>query len=70
MTLPDPPVLLITDRHMGMRCLCFSLVSNLAAGVTEEPVNHEEVLEEGRRAAAKVRSLFGAILNDPQLVDG
>ena len=60
----------ITARHMGLRCLCFSLVSNLAAGVTDEPVKHEEVLETGRRAAGRIQGLLGAILRDPRLVEG
>ena len=31
--------------------LGISLVTNLAAGITGEPLNHEEVLEAGQRAA-------------------
>jgi purine-nucleoside phosphorylase len=57
----------IAARHMGMRCLCFSLVSNPAAGVAEGPVHHEEVLEAGRAAAGKVKGLLDALLRDPAL---
>lgn len=60
----------IAARHMGVRCLCFSLVSNPAAGVAEGPVHHEEVLEAGRAAAGKVKRLLDALLSDPTLTSG
>ncbi len=60
----------IAARHMGVRCLCFSLVSNPAAGVAEGPVHHEEVLEAGRAAAGKVKRLLDALLRDPVLTSG
>ncbi|MDX1502140.1 MAG: purine-nucleoside phosphorylase [Thermoanaerobaculia bacterium] len=52
----------IAARHLGMRCLCLSLVANPAAGVTDEPLDHEEVLEAGRAAAEKVRRLLDGVL--------
>ncbi|MCH9647856.1 MAG: purine-nucleoside phosphorylase [Deltaproteobacteria bacterium] len=58
----------IAARHMGMRCLCMSLVANLAAGVNPEPLNHEEVLEAGRAAATKVKKLWEGLLKDPALL--
>ena len=57
----------IAGRHMGMRCLCFSLVTNLASGVSPEPLNHEEVIEAGKAAASKVEGLLGALLRDEEL---
>lgn len=54
----------IAARHMGMRCLAMSLVSNAAAGVTGEPLDHEEVLEAGRAAAGDVQRLLTAVLAD------
>lgn len=57
----------IAARQMGMRCLSISLVSNAAAGVTGEAINHEEVLEAGRTAAGKVQRLLTALLADPRL---
>ena len=44
----------IAARHMGLRCLVLSLVSNLGAGVAEESLSHDEVLEAGRQAAGSV----------------
>lgn len=58
----------IAARHMGMRCLCISMVSNPGAGLSDAPVTHEEVLEAGRGAAEKLRKLLGAVLRDPELV--
>lgn len=57
----------IAARHMGMRCLCFSLVTNLASGVSPEPLNHEEVLEAGQAAAGDVQRLLGALLRQEAL---
>jgi purine-nucleoside phosphorylase len=58
----------IAARHMGMRCLCISMVSNPGAGLSDAPVTHEEVLEAGRGAAEKLRALLGAVLRHPELV--
>lgn len=58
----------IAAHHMGMRCLCISMVSNPAAGLTDSPVTHEEVLAAGQAAAAKLRALLGAVLKHPELV--
>jgi len=58
---------IIAARHLGMKCLALSLVANPGAGVTDAPLHHEEVLEAGRAAAARVRSLLAALLADPAL---
>lgn len=57
----------IAARHMGMRCLGISVVTNPAAGVTGEPLSHAEVLEVGRAAAGDVRRLLAALIADPRL---
>ena len=57
----------VAARHLGMRCLVLSLVSNPAAGVTGRPLDHEEVLAAGREAAGRVGALLGALLADPEL---
>ena len=38
-----------------MEVLAFALVTNAAAGVSGEPISHEEVLEAGRRAVPTAR---------------
>ena len=58
----------IAARHLGLRCLVLSLVANPGAGVTDAPLHHEEVLEAGQAAAARVRALIEALLADPELV--
>lgn len=39
----------IAANHMGLRVLGISCVTNLAAGVTDQKLNHKEVLEVGER---------------------
>jgi purine-nucleoside phosphorylase len=53
-TVPE----VIAARHMGARVLGISCVTNLAAGLTDEKLSHEEVTE----TAARVRGIFGALL--------
>ncbi|MEU4251896.1 purine-nucleoside phosphorylase [Amycolatopsis sp. NPDC026612] len=48
----------IAARAAGVEVFGLSLVTNLAAGMTGEPLNHEEVLEAGRAAAAQMGSLL------------
>lgn len=60
----------IAARHLGVRCLVVSLVSNPAAGVTGEPLDHREVLEAGRAAARDVARLLGTLLREPELYSG
>jgi purine-nucleoside phosphorylase len=52
----------IAAREAGMEVLGISLVTNLAAGISGEPLNHEEVLEAGRNAAARMGDLLGRIV--------
>ena len=48
----------IAARHMGLEVLGISCITNMAAGVLPEPLNHDEVLETTRR----VRGTFIALL--------
>ena len=52
----------IAAREAGMEVLGISLVTNLAAGITGEPLNHAEVLEAGNAAATRMGELLGAIV--------
>ena len=52
----------IAAREAGMEILGISLVTNLAAGMTGEPLNHAEVLEAGRAAAERMGGLLGRIV--------
>ena len=51
----------IAARERGLEVLGISLVTNLAAGISTEPLNHEEVLEAGREAAPRLRRLLAGI---------
>jgi purine-nucleoside phosphorylase len=48
----------IAARHMGIRVLGLSVVTNMAAGVLPEKIEHEAVLEIGARAAGSVTALL------------
>lgn len=52
----------IAARAAGLEVLGISLVTNAAAGMTGEPLNHEEVLAAGRDAATRMGGLLGAIV--------
>lgn len=55
----------IVARHMGIEVLGLSLVTNMAAGVLDEAINHEEVMATGRRVERQFTSLLTALI--PQI---
>jgi purine-nucleoside phosphorylase len=55
----------IAARHMGIEVLGISLVTNAAAGVLNEPIHHEEVMEMGRRVERQFTGLVTALV--PQI---
>lgn len=65
-TVPE----VIAARHMGIRCLGISVVTNMAAGVTEGKLEHEEVLAVGAEAqprlTALVRELVPVLCASPE----
>ncbi len=52
----------IVARHMGIEVLGISCVTNMAAGILDQPINHQEVMETGARAQAQLTSLLVALL--------
>ncbi len=52
----------IAARAGGAEILGISLVTNLAAGITGEPLNHTEVLEAGKAAATRMGTLLRALV--------
>ena len=57
----------IVARHMGLEVLGISCITNMAAGISDEPINHEEVMATGDRVretfAELLRRVIGAINN-------
>lgn len=53
----------IAAREAGMDVLGISLVTNIAAGITGEPLNHEEVLAAGQAAAERMGRLMADVLS-------
>ena len=52
----------IAARHAGLEVLGLSLVTNLAAGITGEPLSHGEVIEAGRAAGPRISALLARIV--------
>jgi purine-nucleoside phosphorylase len=52
----------IAARHMGMNVLAISCVTNMAAGILDQPLAHDEVLETGRRVMGQFVALLRAVL--------
>ena len=52
----------IAAREAGLEVLGLSLVTNAAAGMTGEPLNHEEVLAAGQAAATRMGALLADVV--------
>jgi purine-nucleoside phosphorylase len=57
-TVPE----VIVCRQMGIKVLAISCVTNMAAGILDKPLNHEEVLETGRRVAGQFKALLREVI--------
>jgi len=57
-TVPE----VLAARHMGIKVLVISCVTNMAAGIVDQPINHEEVLETGQKVRGMFESLLRAVL--------
>ena len=52
----------IAARHLGAEVLGVSIASNPAAGLSPEPINHQDVLAATQGSAARVGELLSALL--------
>jgi purine-nucleoside phosphorylase len=52
----------IAARHMEMKVLAISCVTNMAAGILDQPLSHAEVMETGERVKSIFESLLRAVL--------
>ena len=54
----------IAARQAGMEILGMSLITNLAAGIQKTPLSHQEVIEAGKEAEAKISALLARIVTE------
>jgi purine-nucleoside phosphorylase len=52
----------IAARHMGLNVLAISCVTNMAAGILDQPLSHAEVMETGERVKSTFEALLRAVL--------
>jgi purine-nucleoside phosphorylase len=54
----------IVANHCGMRVLGISCITNMAAGILDRPLRHEEVMEVGEKARDKFVTLLKEIIKE------
>jgi purine-nucleoside phosphorylase len=59
-TVPE----VIVANHCGMRVLGISCITNMAAGILDRPLRHEEVMEVGEKARDKFVTLLKEIIKE------
>jgi len=57
----------IAACHMGIKVLAISCVTNMAAGILDQPLSHQEVIETGERVKTSFEALLRAVL--PRMAD-
>ena len=54
----------IAARHMGMRVIAVSCITNMAAGILDQPLTHEEVMETGKMVEQRFSALVAGIVSE------
>ena len=54
----------IAARHMGMRIAAISCISNMAAGISKQPLSHQEVKETADKTGPKFEKLLDAVIQN------
>ncbi len=57
-TVPE----VLAARHIGLRCLALSCVTNMAAGILPEPIEHEQVLAIGASVQGRLTALLAELV--------
>jgi purine-nucleoside phosphorylase len=52
----------ITARHQGMKVIGISCITNMAAGISDDIIHHEEVMETGAKVAATFKELLKRVI--------
>lgn len=59
-TVPE----VIAASHCGLKVLAFSLITNMAAGILDQPLTEEEVIQMGNHSGPMLQSLIMEIISD------
>ena len=57
-TVPE----IITAAHAGVASAAMSCITNMAAGILDQPLSHEEVMETGKVAAGRIAALIDGFI--------
>ena len=57
-TVPE----VVVARHGGLRVLGISCITNMAAGILDKPLNHDEVMETSEKAKGAFSALLDAVI--------
>ncbi|CAA9391836.1 MAG: Purine nucleoside phosphorylase @ N-Ribosylnicotinamide phosphorylase [uncultured Pyrinomonadaceae bacterium] len=52
----------ITARHVGMKVIGISCITNMAAGISDDVIHHEEVMETGAKVAETFKELLRRVI--------
>ena len=57
-TVPE----ILAATHAGVKSCALSCITNMAAGILDQPLNHEEVMETGAIAADNIKKIIDGFI--------
>ena len=54
----------IVSNYLGMKTVAFSLITNMAAGISNNKLNHKEVIEIGQKSGGKLCELVREMIKN------